>query len=82
MKGNRYTKAMLTLVALLLSANLLAPLMKPGTAYAEEEEPMPPGMITGSGSIAWVLKGNMVYYLKFEQQFESIRIYGPQELEE
>ena len=82
MKGNRYTKAMLTLVALLLSANLLAPLMKPGTAYAEEEKPMPPGMITGSGSIACVLKDNVVYYLKFEQQFESIRIYGPQELEE
>ena len=82
MKGNRYTKVMLTLVALLLAANLLAPLMKPGTAYAEEEKPMPPAMITGSGSIAWVLKGNTVYYLKFEQQFESIRIYGPEELEE
>ena len=82
MKDHKYTKVMLTLVALLLAANLLAPLMNPGPAFAEEEESQPQASITGSGSIAWVLKGNMVYYLKFEQQFESIRIYGPEELEE
>ena len=37
---------------------------------------------TGSGTSAWIVKGNMVYYLKFEQKFESVRIFGPEELEE
>lgn len=82
MTSQRYTKVVLTLVLILLAANLFAPLMRPGSAYAEEEKGEPPAAITGSGSSAWIVKGNMVYYLKFEQKFESVRIFGPEELEE
>ena len=38
--------------------------------------------ITGTGNVAWILKGNQIYYVTFEKQFESIRIYGPEEIEE
>ena len=82
MASQRYTKVLFALVLILLVANLFAPLMKPGSAYAEEEKGEPQAAISGSGTSAWIVKGNMVYYLKFEQKFESIRIVGPEELEE
>ena len=38
--------------------------------------------LTGTGANAWLVKGSTVYYLKWENQFESIRIYGPEEIEQ
>ena len=38
--------------------------------------------LTGTGANAWLVKGNTIYYLKWENQFESIRIYGPEEIDE
>ncbi len=81
--NQRTTKLLLALVALLLLANLVQPLFyaKPALAQdrAEETEQV---ALTGSGVTAWVLKGNRIYYLQFEKQFESIRIHGPEELED
>ena len=37
--------------------------------------------LTGSGASAFLVKGNQAYYMKFETQFETIRIYGPEEIE-
>ncbi len=79
MRSSRLTQVLLFFVGLLLAANLLQPLTEAEPAYAQTASG---GGLTGSGSTAWVVKGSQVYYLKFEQQFESIRIYGPEEIEE
>ena len=80
MSNHRSTQILLVIVAILLLANLVRPLLDPGTAFAQEEQKETVAM-TGTGATAWVLQGNQIYYLRFEQQFETIRIYGPEELE-
>ena len=82
MSSHRVTHFLLVLVAILLLANLVRPLFAPTPAFAESEKPAESVAMTGSGSVAWILKGTQVYYLRFEQQFESIRIYGPEDLED
>jgi len=81
MSNSRLTQVLLVIVGILLLANLVRPILAPGTAFADEDEPSSSVAITGSGNVAWVLKGNQVYYLKFETQFEDIRVYGPEDLE-
>ena len=82
MSNNRWTHILLVVVAILLLANLARPLLAPGAAFAQTEERSPqPMALSASGNYAWVLKGNQIYYLKFEANFESIRIYGPEDLE-
>ena len=80
MSNHRLTQILLAVVAVLLLANLIRPILAPGVAFAEPE-PAETVAMTGSGNVAWVLRGDQIYYLKFENQFESIRIYGPEELE-
>ncbi len=81
MSSQSSLKALLFVVAILLVANLVRPLFQPGTAFAQSEPKPEVVEMTGSSSMAWILKGNLLYYVKFENQFESIRIYGPEELE-
>ena len=80
MSNHRLTQILLAVVAVLLLANLIRPILAPGVAFAEPQ-PVETVAMTGSGNVAWVLRGDQIYYLKFENQFESIRIYGPEELE-
>ena len=81
MKIEKSVKFLLVLIALLLAANLVQPIVTPSSVYADDKE-SPDAAITGAGTTAWVLRGNQVFYMKFEQQFESIRVYGPEDLEE
>lgn len=82
MSNNRWTHILLLVVAILLLANLARPILAPGTAFAQKEAPAPqPMALSASGNYAWVLKGNQIFYIKFEANFESIRIYGPEDLE-
>ena len=81
MSSTRLTNLLMGVVAVLLLANLLRPAFEPTTAFADNHAQEETTAITGSSANAWVLKGNKVYYIKFETQYESIRIYGPEELE-
>lgn len=81
MSSTRLTNLLMGLVAVLLLANLLRPAFEPTTAFADDHEKAEEIELSGTSNTAWVLKGNKVYYLKFETQYESIRIYGPEELE-
>lgn len=81
MSSTRLTNLLMGLVAILLLANLLRPAFEPTTAFADSHEKAEAIELSGTSNTAWVLKGNKVYYLKFETQYESIRIYGPEELE-
>lgn len=79
----RTTKLLLALVALLLLANLVQPLFRAEPAMAQDrKEAIEQVALTGAGMTAWVLKGNRIYYIQFEKQFESIRVHGPEELED
>ena len=80
MSFQKLTPFLLLVVAVLLAANLVRPLVTAQPAHAQSEE----GQIqlSGTGANAWLVKNNKVYYLKWENQFESIRIYGPEEIEE
>lgn len=82
MSNSKSLKSLLAVVAVLLIANLVRPLWSPGTAHAQGEETSPSVAITGAGNSAWILKDGNVYYANFERQYESIRIYGPEELPE
>ena len=73
-------KRLLLVAALLLAANLLRPILAPVLVSAEEEAVSKPEL-AASGSIAWVLKGNQLYYVKFEQDFDAIKVYRPEKLE-
>ncbi|MDP6778739.1 MAG: hypothetical protein QGI83_18435 [Candidatus Latescibacteria bacterium] len=82
-RNQRTTKLLLALVALLLLANLVQPLFQAAPVLAQDrEEEIKQVALTGSGVTAWVLKGNRIYYVQFEKQFESIRIHGPEDLED
>jgi hypothetical protein len=81
MSLQKLTPFMLLVVAVLLAANLVRPLVAPQTAHAESHEGSDMAL-SGTGANAWLVKGNTVYYLKWENQFESIRIHGPEEIEE
>jgi hypothetical protein len=82
MSNNKSLKLLLVVVAFLLLANLVRPLWSPGTAHAQSEGAVPGVAITGAGQSAWILKGSNVYYAIYEKPYESIRIYGPEELPE
>jgi len=82
MSNRRLTNLLMGLIAILLLANLVRPLFEPTAAFAQDDDHQSEAVaLTGTGPNAWVLKGNNIYYIKFETQFESIRIYGPEELE-
>jgi hypothetical protein len=81
MSLQKWTPFLLLVVAVLLAANLLRPLVTPQPVHAESHEGGDIAL-TGNGATAWLVKGGMVYYLKWENQFESIRVYGPEEIEE
>ena len=80
MSLRKLTPFLLLVVAVRLTANLIRPLVTPQTAHAQSQS----GEIalSGTGANAWLVKDGMVYYLKWENQFESIRIYGPEEIED
>lgn len=82
MSNSKSIKALLVVVAFLLVANLVRPLWSPGTAHAQSDGASPEAAITGAGMSAWILKDNNLYYAVYEKQYESIRIYGPEELPE
>ena len=52
----------------------------PASVFAQDEEELEPAMIGGSGVTTWILKGNKIYYLKWDREFEQAQIYGPQEI--
>ncbi len=81
MSFQKLTPFLLLVVAVLLAANLIRPLVtaQPAHAQAAKTGTM---ALSGTGANAWLVKGSTVYYLKWENQFESIRIYGPEEIEE
>ena len=80
MSLQKLTPFLLLVVAVLLAANLVRPLVAPQPAHAQSE--VSQMALSGTGANAWLVKGNTVYYLRWENQFESIRIYGPEEIEE
>jgi hypothetical protein len=80
MSLQKLTPFLLLVVAVLLAANLVRPLVAPQPVHAESHGGEM--ALTGTGANAWLVKGNTVYYLRWENQFESIRIYGPEEIEE
>lgn len=82
MSNNRTLKVLLVLVALLLAANLVRPLLRPVHLYAQDKAPQEAVAISGSGATVWVLKGKKIYYISFDRQFESIEVIGPKELED
>ena len=71
MSNRRFTHSF----AFLLLACQLAPV------FAEEGEKPEPAMMGGSGVTPWILKGNKIYYLKWDREFEQAQIYGPRELD-
>ena len=79
MSKHRSTTILLVLIALLLLANLARPLLQPDAAFAQEEEKKAIA-ITGSGASAWILRGEEVYYLKYDHQSNRIDIVGPEQL--
>ena len=81
MSRSKTLQILLVVVAILLTANLIRPLVSPTPALAIDP-PAQPVSITGTGNVAWVLKGNKVYYITFEKQFESIRVYGPEDIDD
>jgi hypothetical protein len=82
MRSQRLTQILLVAVGLLLAANLLRPAVTPEVAFAQTSVSKDGVAITGSGQTAWLVKGDKVYYIKFETQFESIRIYGPEDIKD
>ena len=74
------TNVLLAIVAILLMANLIHPLVEPGPAYADEEKPVH-AELEASGNTAWVLKGNSIYYITFETDFDAIKGYRPEKLD-
>jgi hypothetical protein len=74
MYTHKSTKVLLVLIAFLLIANLARPLLEPGTAFAEKEE-QHAKIVAIPGSTGWVIKENMVYYLKYERQSDRIWIH-------
>lgn len=81
MPNERSFRILLVMIVILLLAILIRPILNPSSAFALNDDPKETVAITGTGTVAWVLKGNKIYYLKFETQFETIRVYGPEELE-
>ena len=82
MSNSKSIKSLLLVVAFLLVANLVRPLWSPGTAHAQDDGEAQVAAITGAGTSAWILKDGNLYYAVYEKQYESIRIYGPEELPE
>ena len=82
MSNSKSIKSLLVVVAFLLIANLIRPLWTPGTAHAQDEGEAANIDITGAGTTAWIIKDSNLYYAVYEKQYESIRIYGPEELPE
>ena len=80
MPNSRTTNVLLAIVAILLMANLIRPLVEPGPAYADEEEPVH-AELAAAGNAAWVLKGNFIYYVTFETDFDAIKVYRPEKLD-
>ena len=81
MSRSKSVQVLLIVVAVLLAANLVRPLLSATPAIASDP-PAESLTITGTGNVAWVLKGTSVYYIPFEKQFESLRIYGPETIED
>ena len=59
---------------LLSTACTSLPLSKPTSVFALDEEVPEPAMIGGSGVTSWILKGNKLYYLKWDREFEQEQI--------
>ncbi len=75
MTNHRSTKVLLLFVALLLIANLVRPLLEPGTAFAQKEERHEETLAIPGGT-GWVIKGSTVYYLKYDRQADRIWTYS------
>ena len=81
MSNQKTSTILMAIIAILLLANLVRPLLDPATAFAQGDSDNEQVVMTGSGMNAWILKNNEIYFIKFESQYEIIRIYGPEELE-
>lgn len=53
----------------------------PAFVVAQDEGAIESAMMGGSGVAPWILKGNKIYYLKWDREFEQAQIYGPRELD-
>ena len=73
MYTHRSTRVLLVLIAFLLAANLVRPLLQPGTAFADKDEQQAK-VIGFPGTSGWVIKENMVYYLKYDRQSDRVWI--------
>ena len=76
MSNRRFTYVLF----LLFTACVSLPPSKPAPVFAQDEEELEPAMIGGSGVTSWILKGNKLYYLKWDREFEQAQVYGPQEI--
>ena len=81
MSTQRLTHTLMGLIAILLLANLIRPIFEPVTAFAQSEDRPETAIISGSGSVAWILKNNQIYYVRWDSNFRKIQIEGPRELD-
>jgi hypothetical protein len=83
MSSTRITNFLLLIVAILLTANLLRPMLAPATAHADDETATEEfTAITGAGRTCWILKGNKVYYILADNEGYIKHINRPEELPE
>ena len=83
MSSNRITNFLLLIVAILLTANLVRPMLLPSTAHADDDkEKAEFTAITGAGRACWILKDNKVYYITADNEGYIKHINRPEELPE
>ncbi len=76
MSSYKSIRTLLICIALLLIANLVRPLLEPGTAFAAKEEQHEEETLAIPGGTGWVIKGDTVYYLKYDRQSDRIWTYS------
>jgi len=83
MSRNRITNFLLLIVVILLTANLVQPMLAPGTAHADDEEEKSEfTAIAAAGRACWILKGNKVYYIMADNEGYIKHMNQPEELPE
>lgn len=81
MSTQRLTHMLMGLIAILLLANLIRPIFEPVTAFAQHEAKPETAIISGSGSVTWIVKNDQIYYVKWDPNFKKIQIEGPHKLD-
>lgn len=81
MSPQRLTHALMGLIAILLLANLVRPIFEPVAAFAQRESDSETAILSGSGPVAWIVKNNQIYYVRWDANFKKIQIEGPKRLD-